>query len=448
LSLHSWWRQLTRGLRVLTHRNAADRELDEEVQHYLEEATAAFVAGGLSPDEARRAALLEIGNTTVMREQVRTYGWENLVSTSIADLRYAARRLRSTPGFTAVAVLTLALGIGASTASFSAVNPILFEPLPYPQAGRIMMIWYAGADGSRVDQTFGTYRELAARSRAFNAIAALKPWQPTLTGPAEPERFNGQRVSASYFHVLGVRPALGRDFDSADDRLNGPNVVILGDALWRRRFGGDSAIVGRQVTLNDNLFTVIGVMPSTFEDVLAPEAEVWSLLQYDASLPALSREWGHHLRTVGRVRPDIGTDQATHELDQIARVPLPEFPRQPGSIIKQGLIVNALQDEITRGVKPALVAVVGAAMLVLALACVNVTNLLLARGAQRRGELAMRAALGAGRTRLIRQLRISACARWSPFLRPGCRAWARFASTARSSRLAWPSPRSSDWCSG
>jgi putative ABC transport system permease protein len=320
------------------------------------------------------------------------------------DSRYGVRMLRKTPGFTLIAVLTLALGIGASTAIFSAVNPILFEPLPYPHSDRVTMIWYADADGSRGAQTFGTYRELAARSRSFEALAVMKLWQPTMSGPAEPERFDGQFVSASYFRALGAPPALGRDFDPADDRLHGPNVVILSDGLWRRRFGGDPTVIGRQITLDDNSYTVIGVAPRAFENVLAPSAEIWTLLQYDESLPALSREWGHHLHMVGRLRPGVGMDQGRRELDQIARTPIQEFPRQPGSLMKQGLIVNSLQDDVTRGVKPALLAVLGAVLLVLMIACVNVTNLLLARGAQRRGEFAMRAALGAPRTRMIRQL--------------------------------------------
>jgi putative ABC transport system permease protein len=320
------------------------------------------------------------------------------------DIRFGLRMLLKTPGFTLVAIFTLALGIGASTAIFSAVNPILFEPLPYPHADRVMTIWYAGADGSRAAQAFGNYRELAARSRSFESLAVMKLWQPTMTGPAEPERFNGQSVSASYFRALGTPPALGRDFDPADDRFQGPHVVILSDGLWRRRFGGDPSIIGRRVTLDDNLYTVVGVMPGGFENVLAPSSEIWRLLQYDSSLPAQGREWGHHLRMVGRLRPDVGTDQAGRELDQIARNPAGEFPRQPGSQMNQGLIMDSLQDDVTRGVKPALQAVIGAVLLALLIACVNVMNLLLARGARRRGEFAVRAALGAPRTRMIRQL--------------------------------------------
>jgi putative ABC transport system permease protein len=401
----SLWRQVTRGLRVLTNRAAADREVADEVQHYLDQATDAWVARGLPPEEARRAARRELGNTTVVREQVRAYGWENAVGTAIGDFRYAARRLRGSPGFTAVSMVTLALGIGASTAIFSAVNPILFEPLPYPQPGRIVMISDVGVSRAALDVTFGTYREVAERSRAFETLAVMRPWQPTVTGAAQPERLDGQRVSADYFRVLGVHPAVGRDFAASDDRLNGPRVVIISDAVWHRRFSADDRIVGREIRLNDNAYSVIGVMPQAFENVLSPSAEVWTPLQYD---PALSdfqgREWGHHLRMAGRLQAGAGIDRAARELDVIARSPVPEFSRPPWSALTQGLIVRSLQEELTRGVKSALLAVLGAVMLVLVIACVNVTNLLLARGAQRRGEFAMRAALGAGRSRLVRQV--------------------------------------------
>src|SRR5438105_4574709 len=193
----SLWRQLTRGLRVLTDRTAADQDVTDEMQDYLEQATAEHIARGLTPDEARRTVQLVIGNTSVLREQVRTYGWENALGTLFSDLRYAARRLHSNPGFTSVSVLTLALGIGATTAIFSAVNPILFKSLPYPNASRIMMIREMNGNGRAQLPAFGTYYGLAERNHSFDALAVMKPWLPTMTGPAQPERLEGQSVSAN-----------------------------------------------------------------------------------------------------------------------------------------------------------------------------------------------------------------------------------------------------------
>jgi len=401
----SLWRQLTRGLRVLTHRSAADQDVADEVQDFLDQATAAHIDRGMPPEEARRLARLELGNTAVVREQVRSYGWENLIGSLFADLRYAMRHLRTHPGFAIIGVLTLALGSGASTAIFSAVNPILFKPLPYPHPERVMMLWEMRSDGNPRNVTFATVTGLVG-SHSFEAMAAMKPWQPTMTGATQPERFEGQRVGAGYFHALGVVPALGRDFQAADDQHHGPNLVILSDGLWRRRFAGDPAIVGRQVKLDDDLYTVIGVMPGWFENVLAPAAEIWAPLQYDPSLPPDSREWGHHLRMVGRLAPGVTRNQARNELNVIlhpwAKTNTKGYDSSGGP--PDGVIVNILQEDLTRAVRPALLAILGAVMLLLLIACVNVTNLLLARGAQRQGEFAMRAALGAGRARLVRQL--------------------------------------------
>ena len=324
----SLWRQITRGTRTLANRSAADQEVNDEVAHYLDQAAAELVARGLSPEAARRQARLDLGSATAVREQVRSSGWENVVETLAADLHYAGRRLWSNPGFTAVCALTLALGIGASTAIFSAVNPILFEPLPYPHANRIVMIWDI-FQGERSDVTFHTYRELKTRSHSFDSVAAYEGWQPTMTSAAEPARFDGQSVSWQYFRTLGVAPALGRDFIESDNAFHGPNVAILSEALWRRRFGASGTIVGRAITLDGDTYTIIGVMPRGFEDVPAPSTEIWSAMQYDPGHieDQKSTEWGHHLRLLGRLQASVSLDTVRRDLNAIARTPVAEFPR-------------------------------------------------------------------------------------------------------------------------
>ncbi|HYT76970.1 MAG TPA: ABC transporter permease, partial [Vicinamibacterales bacterium] len=399
----SLWRQLTRGLRVLVHRDAADQDVADEVQQYFDDSVADGLARGLSPDAARRAARREMGNITAVREEIRSYGWENIAGALAADLRYGARRLRATPGFTAITVLTLAIGIGGATAIFSAVNPILFVSLPYPRADRIVTVLELHRNGSRSDGTFALYREFGQRARSFQVIAVFRPWRPTITGVDRAERLEGQRVSADYFQVLGVMPIVGRNFTALDDRFRGPNVVMLSDELWRRRFDADRAIVGREIRLDDNLYTVVGVMPGGFENVTAASAALWTPLQYDPSLPATGREWGHHLRTIARLRPGVSASDATRDVETLGRDVIDQ--RHPDTYDPNTqFAVAALHDELTRAAKPALLAILGAVALVLVIACVNVTNLLLARGVRRRGEFALRAALGAGSIRLVRQL--------------------------------------------
>jgi len=375
------WSRLRSWFSAILRRSSMENEMDAELRFHIDAYAEDLIRAGVERKEALRRARIEFGGIERVKEEGRDARSANLVESLVQDLRYGASNMLRTPGFTAITVLTLALGIGATTAIFSAVNPILFESLPYPDADRIMMISDLRGDGSRLDVTFHTYRELLERNHSFEALAVTKPWRPTLTSPTQPERLDGQRVSAAYFPALGVSPALGRDFDLSDDQVNGPRVVILSDVLWKRRFGGDRTIVGRQVTLDDNLYSVIGVMPSAFENVLAPRAELWSPLQYDTRniTSVQTREWGHHLRMIGRLRPGLGSEQATQEFDTLARNPEREFPRPTWALLDQGLTVNSLQHEVTENVRPALLAVLGAVLLVLVIACVNVTNLLLSR---------------------------------------------------------------------
>ena len=400
----SLWRQLTRGMHVLTNRASADRDLHDELQHYVELSGDERIHRGAAAPDAQRDAILEVGNLTVAREEVRSHGWEHLVGTFIADLHYGLRRLRRDPGFSIVTVLILALGIGASTAIFSAVKPVLLESLPYPGADRIVMISDVAEDGGQLRVAFGTYLEIARRSHSFELIAPLNSWQPALIADATPERLAGQHVGADYFRALGRSPIMGRDFQADDDRARGPHVVIMSNALWHRRFNADPDIIGEGIRLGDDQYTVIGVMPRDFENVLAPLAELWTPLQFEQAFGPQSREWGHQLRVIARLRPGTSIDQARAELNRIAHAPVPEFARVPWASLDKGLEVSSLQADVTREIRPVILAVAVGVALLLTIVCVNVTNLLLARGSQRRGELAMRSALGAGRTRLARQL--------------------------------------------
>lgn len=407
----SFMRNITRGLNGLFRQASRNEEIAAEIEHYFEETVAAGIARGLTRDDAQRAARAEIGNLAPVQEQVRSFGWENVVRTWISDLSFGARQLRRNRGFAAVSITTLALGIGASTAIFSAVNPILLSPLPYPHPKRILMIWNT-YQGARFELSFATYRELLARNRTFDSMAVFDSGDGlanvTLQGNGLPERLDGQKVSWNYFRVLGVSPARGRDFQASEDIFHGPKVAILSHRLWQRRFQSDTTIIGRSIRLDGDNYTIVAIMPRDFDNVLQPTAEIWTPEQFDLSQLRGSNfkswEWMNHLHIVGRLKPGVTRAEAAQDLAQIASTPSPEYPRPEWGSLKEGLIVDSLQDDLARTIKPALLAIIGAVVLVLLVACVNVVNLLLAHHAQRQGEFAVRTALGASRRRVLRQL--------------------------------------------
>lgn len=405
MSLRWLWRHLRSGLEALLKRDRVERDLADEVESYLSEAQADLEAQGFSPSEARRRVRLEYGDGLAAREDVRDYGWENSVANLGTDLRVASRRLVRDPGFSVVAILTLGLGIGAATAIFSAVSPVLFEPLPYPEAERVFSISDLSDDGSLVQVTYGTYLELTARNSSFETLSVFKPWTPTLTGGAEAERLSGQRVSAEYFDVLGMVPILGAGFTLDADRPDGPNLVVLSDRVWRRRYEADPSVLGQVVHLDSQPFTVVGIMPAVFENVTSPTADVWALLQYDPGVVSYdTREWGHHLDLLGRTRPGVEPGAARRSLDAIAANPSADFPRPSWASLDRGFSVRRLKEASTANARPAMLVLLGAVALLLAIACLNLTILLLARGSRRAGELAMRMALGASRARIVSYL--------------------------------------------
>jgi putative ABC transport system permease protein len=316
------------------------------------------------------------------------------------DLRYAVRLLGRAPGFTALVTLTLALGIGATTAIFSAVYPTLFAPLPYPDPDRIVLVWEREQDGARSNMGWETFHDLTEQSRSFAALTALGTWQPVISGGTAPDRLEGQRVSPGFLRVLGVPPALGRDFIPEDDARDAERVTILSHALWQSRFGGDSSLVGRGIMLDGVRFTVIGVMPAGFENVLEPRAQLYTPLRYDATLAWACRSC-RHLRVAGRLRAGVSPDAAEHELAALSHRMVMDHPTDYPA---EGMLVPTLHEEVASGVRPALLAVLGAVGLLLLIACANVTNLLLARAAEREGEFSLRTALGAARGRVVGQL--------------------------------------------
>jgi hypothetical protein len=311
----SIWRQIACGLRALAHRRTADQDIADEVECYLEQAAAALEASGLSPDEARQAARLNLGNATAVREQVRSYGWENAIAAPLSDLRYAARRLRSNRGFTAVSVLTLALGIGASTAIFSVMDGVLLKPLPYPQSGQIVALRHT-APGAHIDDlnlAASLYFTYSEENRVFQDVGMWLPDTASVTGVAEPEEVPALLVTNRFLPVLGVQPAIGRPFTPSDDDPRSERAVILSDGYWKSRLGGDRSILGRRIMMDGHAHEVIGVMPPAFQFMDRPVSLLVPLRLNRADIRLIS----FCCDGVARLKPGVTLTQANADVTRM-----------------------------------------------------------------------------------------------------------------------------------
>ena len=331
---------------------------------------------------------------------LRSRSQESRMSSFLADLRHGVLVLLRAPSFAALCILTLALAIGPTTAILSVVDPLLIRSLPYENPDRLAFIWERDQNGSPTPMGFATIADIRARATQLQSVAAMGTWETTLSSRTEPEKIIGSRVSWNYFQTLGVRMALGRDFVRDEDQVGKSSVVILSRGLWARRFNSDPTIVGRTIDLDGAPYTVAGVLPASYDDVLQPGAQIFRVLGYNVSLPYACRTC-RHLRAIARIRPGVPREHALAELNQISSQIVSAYPKEYSGA---GMFLTPMQQEVTRAVRPALLAILAAVALVLLIAVANVVNLQIARAVRRDGEFAVRIALGAGAGRLAQQL--------------------------------------------
>ena len=370
------------------------------IERFLPSATADAVIGDLIERQLSGARLWRETLVALWQLRERRPGQVEIMSSFVSDVRLALRLLGRAPTFTAAAVLTLGIAIGATVAIFSVANPVLIQPLPYRNPDRVMVVWERERNGSRSTVGFATIRDYIDRATTFEAAAALGDWQPTLTEGTEPERLQGLRVSAMYFRTLGVQPALGRDFRAEEDVTGAPRVVIIGHTLWQRRFGGDPAVIGKPISIGGTPMPVVGVMPEGFDDVTTPGAQIWRVLGYSVTDPYACRTC-RHLRMIARLEPGVTVQRAQSELTKLHKAIVAEHPDDYGSV---DALVAPLQHEVTLQYRPALLSLGAAVALLLLIAIANMANLQLARLVRRDEEFAIRTALGASSPRIARQL--------------------------------------------
>src|ERR1700722_12653886 len=397
-------------LRALFRRRDVETELEQELRFHFENEIEKYKSRGMTPEEAVRRARLSFGGHEQIKEDCRVARGTNLLESCLFDIRYSLRVLCKNPSFAIIAVMTLALGVGASAIICSLVDTILLRPLPYPNASRVTMLWQVAPAGS----FFGTqsipwepleFHLLKNTSKTFQNLGAFKKQSFNLTGVFPPLRLEGARVSAGFFPTLGVSPLLGRTFNASEEQVGHEHEVVLSSRLWMSRFGGDTHILEKKIELDGDRYTVIGVMPARFNfpnaEGMPPivempkEPEFWVPL----ALPAAESESGE-LGVIGEMKPGMSTDQLQRELKAFDRHLGQQVPHDKGAFTR----VVPLAQQTVMNVRRPLFLLLGAVSVVLLIACSNVACLMLNRSLARRRDFTLRGALGARRSRLIRQL--------------------------------------------
>jgi putative ABC transport system permease protein len=409
-SVMSVWDWLRMRFARFSRRRNREEELDREIESHLELEAEEQRDSGLPLEEARYAARRAFGNTTLVQEEVREL-WSFVWLDRFAhDVKYGARSLRKSPGFAIVAVLTLALGIGANTAIFSAIDALMLRPLPFTAADQLVRI-YSIQKG--VFNTFGNpdgpsaldVRDFAQRSRTFQKMVAYDTWAKNVSlgeSGGQPEQMAVGLVPAEYFEILDIRPIIGRLF-SEDENQEGKNyVAAISAQLWRNRFDGDPSVLGRKIRINGEAYTIVAVMPDVIPAWVEPgrHSEIWTPFPYSPDMWAESGRGERGYAVLARLKPGVSLEHAQADLSVIAAALAAEHPVDQGV----GVAVKRLADSRVGALRPMLYLLMGAVSLILLIACVNLANLLLARNSARQRELALRAALGAGRGGLVRQL--------------------------------------------